>query len=305
MSRIKVSVFLLTYNQEKFIGQTIDSIVSQETDFIYELVIGEDCSNDKTYQICSQKAIEYPNKIKLLPRLSENIGLINNYIRTIKQCKGEYIAICDGDDYWVDSLKLQKQVDYLINNPQCDMVYTNYNKLYENGVMEEGVLNNAKQNLSFEHLITKNFIPSVTAMFKNLLLINKDFPEWINKYPYGDWQTYLWTIKDGGKIGFIDESTAVYRMDIGTSFKILKKNSNLLIVNISILEDMLRDLSFHKQVINIKNSLFHHNKDLMVSFIREDEHKKAFKVLVKLLNHFDNKFQVIKLYLFANFKKIQ
>lgn len=302
---MKVSVFLLTYNQEDFIGHTIDSIVSQKTDFNYQLVIGEDCSTDQTYQICHKKALEYPDKIKLLSSLPENIGLINNYIRTIKQCEGEYIAICDGDDYWIDSSKLQKQVDYLVKNPRCSIVYTNYNRLYQNGVMEECVLTGSQSNLSFENLIMKNFIPSVTAMFKNLLLLNKDFPEWIKKYPYGDWQTYLWTIKDGGEIGFINESTAVYRMDIGTSFEILKKNSNLLIVNISILEDMLRDLSFQKQVIVIKKSLFQHNKDLMVSYIRENEHKKAFKVLVKLLKQFNNQLQIIKLYLFANLKKIQ
>ena len=82
---------MLAYNQEQYIEQSIDGILMQKTNFNYELVIGEDSSTDNTRQICEDYQKKYPTKIKLLPSLNKNIGLIKNYIRTIKACDGKHI----------------------------------------------------------------------------------------------------------------------------------------------------------------------------------------------------------------------
>lgn len=194
MNNITVSIFILTYNQEKFIAQAIESILMQRTNFHYQLVIGEDCSDDKTRLICDKYAEDYGNKIKLLPSPDKNTGLITNYMRTIKECDGKYIAICDGDDYWIDEYKLQKQVGFLESNPEYSIVYTRVRKFFPNGEFKESNATPKKITTDFEDLILDNYIPSVTVLFKNLQY-SGTLPFWIFKFPYGDWPTYLWTVR--------------------------------------------------------------------------------------------------------------
>ena len=213
MENITVSIFLLTYNQEQFIEQTIQSILAQKTNFRYQLVIGEDCSTDNTRKICEQYAEEYTEKIKLLPS-EKNHGLIQNFIRTYRECDGKYVAICDGDDYWTDPLKLQKQVDFLDDNPEYSIVFTSFKFLFPDGRIIEKDYSSQSSITSFKDLVFENYISSVTAMFINKMAIN-DFPAWLDTCPYGDWPLYLWTTKGGSKIRFLDDVTAVYRTEIG------------------------------------------------------------------------------------------
>lgn len=301
MNNITVSIFMLTYNQEQFIAQTIESIVMQKTNFKYQLVIGEDCSTDTTYSICKSFEEQYPDKIKLLPSQSKNIGLINNYMRTIKECNGKYIAICDGDDYWIDEHKLQKQVDFLEANSDYAIVYTGFNKLYPDGTLKKAVLSFTKEESSFTDLIYNNYIPSVTVLFRN----DKDFsklPTWITNFPYGDWPTYLWLIKDEGKIHFLDEITAVYRMDIGISSPIIKVNSALLNVNLGILNFMLNDADFENRKALIRQVISEKSNSLMTSYNREKAYIKGLKQLGHNFANNENKFAIIKLYFYSLYK---
>jgi glycosyltransferase involved in cell wall biosynthesis len=109
-----VAVCMVTYNHEKYITQAVESIVSQQTNFPYKLFIGEDCSTDKTRIICLELKEKYPDKIELLLN-EKNLGGTKNTARVYAACfaYGKYIAICEGDDYWTDPYKLQKQVDFL------------------------------------------------------------------------------------------------------------------------------------------------------------------------------------------------
>lgn len=109
----KLSVILITYNHEKYIRKALDSVLAQETDFPFEIVIGEDCSPDDTKNIVKEYRDNYPDKIRLVHR-EKNTGrpTLNVYETTMK-CKGEYLAYLEGDDYWTDTKKLQKQVDFL------------------------------------------------------------------------------------------------------------------------------------------------------------------------------------------------
>ena len=108
----KASVYVLTYNQEKYVAQTIDSIICQKTSFLYEIIIADDHSTDLTREICLKYQKKYPQKIKLLLH-EKNHGLIENYKSVLKHCCGVYIAGCAGDDYWCDENKLQKHIDYM------------------------------------------------------------------------------------------------------------------------------------------------------------------------------------------------
>lgn len=112
-----VSVVMIAYNVEKYISEAIESVLNQEVDFPYELVIGEDCSKDRTREIALAYESKYPDKIRVLQH-EKNLGLTPNCIATHNACKGKYIALLDSDDYWTNTQKLQKQIDFLEQNPE-------------------------------------------------------------------------------------------------------------------------------------------------------------------------------------------
>ncbi|MDI1305924.1 MAG: glycosyltransferase [bacterium] len=304
MSDITVSIFILTYNQEQFIEQTIEGVLMQKTNFNYQLIIGEDYSTDDTRTICEHYAAEYGKKIKLLPSLHKNIGLIANYMRTIAACDGKYIAICDGDDYWIDEYKLQKQVDFLETNPDYSIVYTGVRKLFRDGNTFDSVYHLEKKNPDFDDLIFNNFIHSVTALFKNIQN-SGEVPSWFVKFPFGDWQTYLWVIKDGGKIHFLEDISSVYRMNIGVSAGYMRRNSSFIQVLLKILENIYSDESFSHRKEIVAMSIAAKKNDLMTSFNREKSYFKAFMQYVSIMKNNKDRHQLTKLYLYSIYKSFK
>jgi len=119
-----VSICSTTYNLEKYIGEALESWLSQKTNFDYEIVICDDCSKDKTVVVIESFVEKYPNKIRLL-KAAKNMGMMPNYIRSLQAARGKYIAVCDGDDYWIDENKLQLQVDFLESNTDFVACLTN------------------------------------------------------------------------------------------------------------------------------------------------------------------------------------
>jgi glycosyltransferase involved in cell wall biosynthesis len=111
-----VSIVMIAYNVEKYIVEAIESVLAQEVNFTYELVIGEDCSKDKTRQLALEYEQKYPDKIRVLQH-EKNLGLTPNCVATHNACRGKYIALLDSDDYWTNVHKLQMQIDFLENNP--------------------------------------------------------------------------------------------------------------------------------------------------------------------------------------------
>lgn len=118
MTDPKLSVIVITYNHEKYIRKALDSVLSQKTDFPFEVIIGDDCSPDDTKNIVKEYKKAYPDQVRLVHR-EKNTGrpTLNVYETTMK-CRGEYIAYLEGDDYWLDENKLQKQVDFLDAHPE-------------------------------------------------------------------------------------------------------------------------------------------------------------------------------------------
>ena len=125
MTEPLVSIKMVTYNHAPFIAQAIEGVLQQKTNFPFELIIGEDCSTDGTREIVFEYQKKYPEIIRVVTS-EKNIGAKRNGLRTLKACHGKYIAYCEGDDYWHDPGKLQKQVDYLENHPECGMVYSSF-----------------------------------------------------------------------------------------------------------------------------------------------------------------------------------
>jgi len=219
MNKPLVSIFMITYNHGRFIEQAIQSAINQQTDFPYRLVIGEDCSSDKTREIVKRYAQKYQHKIQALlhPR---NLGQTANAREVFKACTGKYIAFLEGDDYWTDPLKLQKQVDFLDSNPDYGLVHTDLDQLD----MRSGLLlthfNNHSQNTIPQGKIFNDIlnpytyiIKTVTAVVRRELLFKHyDF----DLAPSRNWMLAdlaMWLeISRHSKIGYIPESTAVYRV---------------------------------------------------------------------------------------------
>ncbi len=134
-----VSILMITYNHEKFIGDAIRGVLMQLTDFSVELIIGEDCSTDNTRNIILEYVEKYPDIIRpLLPE--SNLGMMKNFIKTMEAAKGKYIALCEGDDFWTDQYKLQKQVDFLDTNEEYGFIGTRCCVLKkDNNIVEEEI----------------------------------------------------------------------------------------------------------------------------------------------------------------------
>jgi len=118
----KVSVLMLTYNHAQYIQKAIDSVLEQVTDFPLELVISDDCSTDETTAIITEYQRKYPNLIEVLYNRT-NTGVLSNFAKAWSACRGAYIALLDGDDYWVCKRKLQLQADYLDTHDDCTLTF--------------------------------------------------------------------------------------------------------------------------------------------------------------------------------------
>ncbi len=199
---------MITYNHENYIEQAIDSILVQECNFTFEIVIGEDFSTDNTRKILLDYQMQYPNKINLILH-PKNIGAIKNQIETHKACKGKYIAICEGDDYWTDPKKLQKQVDLMEANPNYSICFTNGIKISEKERLKESIISNGYHPKEFntEYLISKDcMIPTASILFKNISLEID-----LNNFPIGDYPL-IYAISRYGKMAYIDEEMICYRI---------------------------------------------------------------------------------------------
>jgi glycosyltransferase involved in cell wall biosynthesis len=209
---IKVSVWVTTYNHENYIAQALESALMQETDFEFEIIVGEDCSTDKTREIVLSYKEKYPEKI-ILCVPEKNLGMIEMNRTTYKMCSGKYIAWLDGDDYWTDPHKLQKQVNFMDEHEDIVMCYHKSMILKEvtgkSTYSRDPVVDNNENIISLKDLMEK-FYPVTTpsVLFRNIL--PKDLPEWFYTLPYLD-RAYFYLLLQHGNAKYMSEAMSVYR----------------------------------------------------------------------------------------------
>jgi len=187
-----VSVVMPTYNHEPYIAQAIEGALMQKTNFSYEVLIGEDGSSDGTREICKEYAAKYPDKIRLFLNDRKNVIYINglptgrwNFINLLKNSKGKYIALCEGDDYWIDPYKLQKQFDFLEHNTDYIICYHDSIIVDEKGGMVSNtrIPENLKRDLTSDELMKAAWVLTLSMFFRNVL---HEFPEEYFKVLNGD-----------------------------------------------------------------------------------------------------------------------
>lgn len=241
-----LSVCITTYQHAHFIEQCLQSILDQETNFSFEIIIGEDESSDGTREICQKYAELHPEKIRLFLRSRENVRYMAgnptgryNFLETLKAARGKYIAFCDGDDYWIDSKKLQKQFEYMESAPEISM---SFHRAYT-------VDNNGNKIAAFPDIKTTTIVsPKViiekgggycatnSVMFRNQILSN--MPDWFVNAYVGDYSLYLLAIVEG-KIGALTDIMSCYRIGHTNSWSHFSNKAENICTYLGLFKDML------------------------------------------------------------------
>ena len=235
---VKVSISLITYNHKEFIVEALESILMQEVDFKYEIIIGDDCSSDGTQEILKEYKQKYPEIIQLTlhPRRYDEIPGRTNNMTNLYACRGEYIAMLDGDDYWISKDKLQTQVDFLDKNQDYvlsfhDALFISKEKDFKPYLHSENREFLKKDN-TFEHkdIAEKSFMPTSTLLYRNNF--KEEFPEWFRKVYTADYALQL-LVTQYGKIKYFKALLSSRRIitDSFTSFSNHTENYIPLRVN--------------------------------------------------------------------------
>lgn len=204
---ILVSVCMITYDHEEFISEAIEGVLMQKTNFPIELIIGEDFSTDNTRKIILEYAEKYPDIIRsLLPEC--NLGMMKNFIKTMEAAKGKYIALCEGDDYWTDPYKLQKQVEFLDANSDYIACFHNaFIQSGENIVKLFNELNQKKYPTAVDLIEKRWFIATASLLFRNEI----EIPNWFTDIVNGDYALEL-ILAARGNFYYISDVMSVYRV---------------------------------------------------------------------------------------------
>ena len=195
---MKLSVCVFTYNHEKFIAQAIESVLMQKATFKFELLIGEDCSTDKTREVVECYKKRFPEKIKVIYN-ERNLGMMENNINVISQSRGEYIALLDGDDYWINADKLQTQVDFLEQNTDYSFCFHDGRILMTNGQLDKKrTCCGAKQkkHILFTDVICNTHIPTFSIVFRRSAMIEYP-PKWFRSLNAPDRPLFLLLAAEG------------------------------------------------------------------------------------------------------------
>lgn len=203
LNKVKISACIITYNQEQYIEQCIQGALKQTVDQ-YEILISDDCSSDKTSEICRYYQNKHPDLIRYVKH-KKNLGVIDNWVYALNNVKGKYIAVCEGDDYWLDPCKLQKQVGFLESNPDFELCFTNCETVDKNNTtLNPSFLNNSKSIFTKEDLL---FIaPTLTRVFRNRNFNKIDFKAILALDAY----LLIWQLQKG-KAKYFSEITSAYR----------------------------------------------------------------------------------------------
>ena len=207
-----ISVKILTYNQDKYIAQAIESVLMQKCDEPFEILIGDDCSTDSTGMIVDEYQSRYPDIIRVI-RPEHNLGSAANSIRVLQFAKGEYISICDGDDYWLRDDHLQKQIDIFRNMPEVGMVCAKAKRFIQSKGDYEGTLGYAGAEDLMNMLRDNKDVAAPTIAFRKELLKKciADSQWYIDNNCFYDTIEAYWFAYNS-RIKFIDEELAAYRI---------------------------------------------------------------------------------------------
>ncbi|MEO7975762.1 glycosyltransferase [Flavobacterium sp.] len=290
---------MITYGHEKYIRKAIEGVLMQECNFEVELILANDCSPDQTDEVIQEILLNHPKAswIKYFKH-EKNTGMMPNFIDALKKCKGKYVALCEGDDYWTDPFKLQKQVDFLEANPDYVLCFHQVNILKPDGEIVDDFITKVPDNYKTIETLARlgNYIHTPSVVFRNII---NDYPFEFKNSPIGDFFLYM-MLAQHGKLKYIDEKMSVYRYGVGvfsgnSSLIMAKSNLTLFTCLLSYLKDeKIKKIIFERQLFSVMvlekiienqyESFFISNHIFFktIKFI-EDNHRNPSKILKKII----------------------
>jgi glycosyltransferase involved in cell wall biosynthesis len=223
---MKLSVMMITYNHEPYLRQALDSVLVQKVDFDFEIVVGEDNSTDGTRKILTEYADAHPGRIRPILR-DRNLGVIRNFFATLGECRGEHIALLEGDDYWTSDRKLKTQVEFLDAHPDYAICFHDAIAHYQDGSKPDFNYVRADQaeTMEFADLLVENVIPTCSVMYRRSAMFLPP-PDWVYGLKMADYPLHALTAQHG-KIAYINEVMGVYRIHPGGVYTGLETVSRL------------------------------------------------------------------------------
>jgi glycosyltransferase involved in cell wall biosynthesis len=277
-TNISLSVWMITYNHENYIAQAIESVLSQKINFSLEIIIGEDNSSDKTASVIKEYEDRYPNIIKAKYNKS-NLGMMGNMTETLKRCKGKYVALLEGDDYWSDINKLQKQVDLLEKRQEVSFCFHDATVTYENKQKEDHSFTELQEKYyNSSDVITDWIVATSSVVFRNTELT---WPKFTNACVHGDILLFLLLLEKGDAYAF-NENWSVYRKN-DTSI------TNINFLRSSHIKEILVQIKcmnsyFNKTYNNeFKESIKYWRLVLIVAYYKNNKYIKSFYYLILYL----------------------
>lgn len=311
-NNIKVSIICITYNHERYVRKAIESFLIQKVNFDYEILIHDDASTDSTATIIREYEKKYPNLIKVIyqkeNQYSKGKPVSSNLY---KMSRGKYLAFCEGDDYWIDENKLQKQVDFLEKNGEYYAIYHNILMVDENGgkLNQENTMFFTKRECNFQG-IEENFLllPGQLAS-----LVSRNFYKYLLKEKIdidsykvnGDMKLPIIFLSQG-KIKFLEERMSAYRRTyIGNSWNARIKNKNMndyYFKSVIELKRLVKDLT--KQEIDIRKniSIIFMNS---LAFFKNNPNVENLKISINIWKKNPSKIFTLKYILRRSFIKIK
>lgn len=213
MDKPILTVVMLVYNKATFLPDAIESVLGQKCNYAYKLLISDDCSTDNSLAIAKAYQSRFPDKIDIIEH-KHNRGVIGNSIDAFQSVVTKYISICDADDFYCSRHKLQRQIDYMEQHPDCAISFHKALNYYANTGVKTLSNPNQKRVLTIRDMAVSNYISSCTVMYRNY--INGKLPDWYAGVTTNDLPLNL-IMANEGDIHFIPSVMSVYRKEYGDS----------------------------------------------------------------------------------------
>jgi glycosyltransferase involved in cell wall biosynthesis len=303
-----VSVAMLSYNHEKYLAKALDSVLMQETNFSFVIVIGDDCSPDRSQEIINTYAKRYPDKFRTICR-KHNLGMNENFVDVLHHCEGKYIAYLEGDDYWINEHKLQKQIDFLEANAEYSAVSAQCRCIDQDNNILIPKMTTYCQKPDYELSDLKAFVQPghmSTFVMRNIFSKQKDLAgvklsktlydfdiETMLKYRYSTGDRLIPIILMSlGKFRCLDDIMSVYRFDIRPSSTSWSSKHNAEVQNGNI-QDFLRleELEKFSESIDFPTSfrrkkIAYYSIALYYAYVHRNKGMKtSHKQMRKRMNH--------------------